>query len=161
MTEGSDTTVRHTVTVPVAPAEAFAMFTERLGDFKPPEHNMLSVPIAETVLEPRVGGAIIDRGTDGSECRWARILTFDRPDKLVFSWDIGPTWQIETDPDRVSEVELRFVADGTDSTRVELEHRHLDRHGPGWESVRDGVDNEQGWPLYLDRYATLVNETQR
>lgn len=149
------------MTVPVAPSEAFAMFTERLGDFKPPEHNLLSVPIAETVLEPRVGGAIIDRGTDGSECRWARILTFDRPDKLVFSWDIGPTWQIETDPDRVSEVELRFVADGTDSTRVELEHRHLDRHGPGWESVRDGVDNEQGWPLYLDRYATLVNETQR
>lgn len=161
MTEGSDTTVRRTVTVPVAPAEAFATFTERLGDFKPPEHNMLSVPIAETVLEPRVGGAIIDRGTDGSECRWARILTFDRPNRLVFSWDIGPTWQIETDPERVSEVEVRFVAEGTASTRVELEHRHLDRHGPGWESVRDGVDNEQGWPLYLDRYATLVNETLR
>ena len=158
MTEDSDTTVRRAVTVPVPPAEAFAMFTERLGDFKPPEHNMLSVPIAETVLEPRVGGAIIDRGTDGSECRWARILTFDKPDRLVFSWDIGPTWQIETDPERVSEVEVRFVAAGTASTRVELEHRHLDRHGPGWESVRDGIDSDQGWQLYLDRYAALANE---
>jgi uncharacterized protein YndB with AHSA1/START domain len=159
MTDG--TSVRRAVTVPLAPAEAFTVFTERLGDFKPPEHNLLSVPIAETVLEPRVGGAIIDRGTDGSECRWARILTFDRPNKLVFSWDIGPTWQIETDPARTSEVEVRFVAEGAASTRVELEHRHLDRHGPGWEAVRDGVAGAQGWPLYLDRLAALVTEKAR
>jgi uncharacterized protein YndB with AHSA1/START domain len=159
MSEPSATTVRRAVTVPLTPAQAFEMFTERLGDFKPPEHNLLTVPIAETVVELRVGGSIIDRGIDGSECRWARILTFDRPNTLVFSWDIGPTWQIETDPDRVSEVEVRFVADGTGSTRVELEHRHLDRHGPGWESVREGIDGQQGWPLYLDRFAALVNET--
>lgn len=161
MTDVSSTTVRRAVTVPVAPAEAFAVFTERLGDFKPPEHNLLSVPIAETVLEPRAGGGIVDRGVDGSECRWARILTFDRPNRLVFSWDIGPTWQIEADPDRVSEVEVRFLAEGSGSTRVEIEHRHLDRHGPGWESVRDGVDDDQGWPLYLDRFASLVTETVR
>ena len=154
----SATTVRRAVTVPVAPSVAFELFTGRLGDFKPPEHNLLAVPIAETVLEPRVGGAIIDRGTDGSECRWARVLAFDRPDRLVFSWDIGPTWQIETDPDRASEVEVRFVADGTASTRVEIEHRHLDRHGPGWEAVRDGIDTDQGWPLYLERFAALAHE---
>ena len=156
MTEGDNTAVRRSVTVPVPPATAFAVFTERLGDFKPPEHNLLQVPIAETVLEPRVGGAILDRGVDGSECRWARVLAFEPPTRLVFSWDIGPTWQIETDPARTSEVEVRFVADGEESTRVELEHRHLDRHGPGWTSVRDGVDADQGWPLYLDRYAALV-----
>jgi uncharacterized protein YndB with AHSA1/START domain len=161
MVEVSQSTVRRAVTVPVAPAEAFAVFTERLGDFKPPEHNLLSVPIAETVLEPRVGGAIIDRGTDGSECRWARILSFDRPNRLVFSWDIGPTWQIETDPEHASEVEVRFIAEGPASTRVELEHRHLDRHGPGWESVRDGVDDAQGWPLYLDRFAALAVQVAR
>jgi uncharacterized protein YndB with AHSA1/START domain len=160
MTEPSETasatTVRRAVTVPVSPDVAFELFTGRLGDFKPPEHNLLAAPIAETVLEPRVGGAIVDRGTDGSECRWARVLAFDRPDRLVFSWDIGPTWQIETDPDRASEVEVRFVADGTASTRVEIEHRHLDRHGPGWEAVRDGIDADQGWPLYLDRFAELA-----
>jgi uncharacterized protein YndB with AHSA1/START domain len=160
MSDDADTTVHRTVTVPVTPDEAFAMFTERLGDFKPPEHNLLAVPIAETVVEPHVGGAILDRGTDGSECHWARILAFEPPNTLVFSWNIGPTWQIETDPDRVSEVEVRFVADGTASTRVELEHRHLDRHGPGWESVRDGIGHDQGWTLYLDRYAALV-PTQR
>lgn len=161
MSEPSSGTVLRSVTVPVPPAEAFAVFTERLGEFKPPEHNLLAVPIAETVLEPRVGGAIIDRGTDGSECRWARVLVFDRPDRLVFSWDIGPTWQIETDPERVSEVEVRFLADGDTATRVEIEHRHLDRHGPGWEAVRDGIADEQGWQLYLDRFAALAGGASR
>ena len=82
-----------------APLErAFKVFTERFGDFKPPEHNLLTVPIVATVFEPRVGGHIIDRGADGSECRWARILTYEPPDRVVFSWDIGPSWQIETNP---------------------------------------------------------------
>jgi uncharacterized protein YndB with AHSA1/START domain len=155
MSETSDAAVLRSVTVPLTPADAFALFTE-LGDFKPPEHNLLRVPIAQTVLEPRVGGGIIDRGTDGSECRWGRVLVFDRPDRLVFSWDIGPTWQLETDLARTSEVEVRFIAEGDASTRVELEHRHLDRHGPGWESARDGVGGDQGWPLYLRRFADLV-----
>lgn len=153
----SEQSVRRSVVVSVAPTKAFATFTERLGDFKPAEHNLLGVPIAETVVEPRVGGHIIDRGTDGSECRWARILAFDPPDRLVFSWDIGPTWQVEADPARTSEVEVRFVGLPEGGTRVELEHRHLDRHGPGWESVRDAIGGDQGWPLYLDRYAALIN----
>ena len=75
--------------------------------------------------------------------------------RVVFSWDISPTWQIEDDPERTSEVEVRFIAEAADRTRLELEHRHLDRHGPGWESVRDGVENDEGWPLYLGRFAAL------
>jgi hypothetical protein len=73
----------------------------------------------------------------------------------VFSWDIGPQWQIETDPDLTSEVEVRFFTETPKRTRVELEHRHIDRHGPGWQAVIDGVDGSEGWPLYLDRYAAL------
>jgi hypothetical protein len=76
----------------------------------------------------------------------------------VFSWDISPQWQIETDPDNASEVEVTFVAETPQRTRVELEHRNLDRHGPGWESVRDGVAHDKGWPLYLTRYAALFTE---
>jgi uncharacterized protein YndB with AHSA1/START domain len=113
------------------------------------------------VVEPHVGGAILDRGADGSECRWARILAFDPPTRVVFSWDIGPTWQLETDPEHASEVEVRFVAEADDRTRVELEHRHLERHGPGWESLRDGIAEDQGWPLYLDRYAALIEPARR
>jgi len=147
--------VRRRIVVDAPIEKAFTVFTERFGDFKPPEHNLLRVPIAETVFEPKVGGHIYDRGTDGSECRWARILAYDPPRRVVFSWDIGPTWQVEADPERTSEVEVTFVAETPDRTRVELEHRHLDRHGPGWESVRDGVGHDQGWPLYFDRYAAL------
>jgi uncharacterized protein YndB with AHSA1/START domain len=148
--------VRHDVVVPGTPARAFAAFTERMGDIKPREHNLLGSPLVSTIFEPRVGGHIVDRAEDGSECRWARVLVFDPPQRLVFSWDIGPTWQLEADPENCSEVEVRFVAEGPDRTRVVLEHRNLDRHGPGWPALRDGVGNQQGWPLYLARFADLL-----
>ena len=96
------------------------------------------------MFEPRVGGHIYDRGEDGSECRWARVLAYEPPDRVVFSWDISPHWQLETDPDNTSEVEVRFIAETPERTRVELEHRNIDRHGPGWEAVRDGVDGDAG-----------------
>jgi uncharacterized protein YndB with AHSA1/START domain len=150
--------VRHHVVVEAPIARAFTVFTERFGDFKPPEHNLLTVPIAETVFEPRIGGHIYDRGVDGSQCRWARILAYDPPERVVFSWDISPQWQLETDPDNASEVEVRFIAETPQRTRVELEHRHIDRHGPGWQAVSEGVDGEAGWPLYLHRYAVLLSE---
>jgi uncharacterized protein YndB with AHSA1/START domain len=151
--------VRRSIVVDAPIERAFFVFTEKFGDFKPPEHNLLAAPIAETVFEPRVGGGIVDRAADGSECRWARILAFDPPDRVVFSWDISPRWTIEDDPAQASEVEVRFFAESPDRTRVELEHRHIDRHGPGWEEVSDGVDGDQGWPLYLERYAAVVKES--
>jgi uncharacterized protein YndB with AHSA1/START domain len=155
MTQAAAAVVRRQIAVEAPIEKAFAVFTERFGDFKPREHNLLAAPIAETVFEPRVGGHIYDRGTDGSECRWARVLAYDPPDRVVFSWDIGPSWQLETEPENTSEVEVRFIAENPQRTRIELEHRNLDRHGPGWEAVRDGVGHDQGWPLYLDRYAAL------
>jgi uncharacterized protein YndB with AHSA1/START domain len=150
--------VRRQVVVSAPQAKAFAAFIGRFGDFKPPEHNLLAAPITETVFEPRAGGHIYDRAADGSECRWSRVLAYEPPDRVVFSWDISPQWQIETDPDRASEVEVRFVPEGPDRTRVELEHRHLDRHGTGWQSVAEGVDGDAGWPLYLARYGALLGQ---
>jgi uncharacterized protein YndB with AHSA1/START domain len=155
------TSVAHHVVVNAPIERAFAVFTERFGDFKPREHNLLAVPIAETVFEPRVGGHIYDRGVDGSVCRWARILAYEPPSRVLFSWDIGPTWQVEADQSKTSEVEVRFTAESDERTRVDLEHRHLYRHGPGWESVADGVDGDAGWPLYLDRYARLLGAGAR
>ena len=121
MTQETTTVVRRQIAVQAPIEQAFAVFTERFGDFKPPEHNILKAPIAETVFEPRVGGHIYDRGDDGSECRWARILAYDPPDRVVFSWDISPQWQIETEPENTSEVEVRFTAQGGGQTLVELE----------------------------------------
>jgi uncharacterized protein YndB with AHSA1/START domain len=158
MTSAGTTVVRRQIVVAAPIEKAFTMFTERFGYFKPPEHSMLQVPTAETVFEPKVGGHIVDRGIDGSECRWARILTYQPPNRVVFTWDIGPTWQVESDPERTSEVEVTFTAEEPNRTRVDLEHRNLDRHGAGWESVRDGVNDDQGWPLYLDRYAALLGK---
>ena len=150
--------VRKQVVVEAPIERAFGVFTDRFGDFKPREHNIMRSPIAKTVFEPRVGGHIYDVAEDGSECRWARILAYEPYERVVFSWDIGPDWQLVADPDNASEVEVRFVAETPQRTRVELEHRNLDRHGPGWEAVRDGISTDQGWPLYLDRYAALLAE---
>lgn len=149
----ADTSVRTEITLDVPLERAFRVFTERFDHIKPREHNMLAVDIAQSVFEPRVGGRIYDRGVDGSECQWGRVLAYDPPTRLVFSWDISPRWQIETDQARSSEVEVRFIAEGERRTRVELEHRHLDRHGEGWQGLAAGVQAEQGWPLYLQRFA--------
>jgi uncharacterized protein YndB with AHSA1/START domain len=155
-TPASATSIRHEVVVEAPIERAFSVFTDGFGSFKPPEHNILGVELAETVFEPRVGGAVYDRGIDGSTCRWARVLAYEPPHRVVISWDINPQWQIETDLEKTSEVEVRFTPETAERTRVELEHRELDRHGDGWESVREGVDSEGGWPTYLRRFADVA-----
>ena len=157
-TQVSETSIRTSIVVEAPIERAFRTFTEGFGSFKPPEHNMLEGEIAETVFEPRVGGHLYDRGVDGSECRWARILAYEPPNRVAFSWDINPRWQIETDLSRTSEIEVRFISETPDRTRVELEHRNLERHGDGWEGVREGVGGEGGWPLYLQRFADVLND---
>ena len=157
-TQTRDTTVQAQIVVDAPLERAFSVFTEGFGSFKLPEHNMLEVEIAETVFEPRVGGYLYDRGIDGSECRWARVLAYEPPHRVLLSWDISPQWQLETDPKKTSEWEARFIAETTERTRVEVEHRKLERHGAGWEAVRDGVAAPEGWPLYLQRFAEVVKD---
>jgi uncharacterized protein YndB with AHSA1/START domain len=145
--------VRASIVVDAPIERAFSVFTDEFGSFKPAEHNLLAVEIAETVFEPRVGGHLYDRGVDGSECRWARVLVYEPPTRVVLSWDISPQWQVETDHEKTSEVDVRFISEAPGRTRIELEHRNLERHGAGWEQARDGVAGSDGWPLYLRRFA--------
>jgi uncharacterized protein YndB with AHSA1/START domain len=152
-----DTSVRRQIVVEAPVERAFAVFVEQFDRIKPPEHNILGVERVETVFEPHVGGHVYDRGADGSECRWARVLAYEPPTRVVISWDLSPHWQVETDPARTSEVEVRFVPETAERTRIELEHRHLERHGEGWEGIRDGVGSDGGWPLYLERFAALAS----
>jgi uncharacterized protein YndB with AHSA1/START domain len=157
MIKGVEATSVHAQVVVDGPIDrAFRVFTEEFDRIKPREHNLLGVEIAATVFEPRVGGHVYDRGVDGSECRWARVLAYEPPKRVVISWDISPQWQIETNLERTSEVEIRFIAETPQRTRVELEHRHLERHGEGWEAERDAVRGEGGWPLYLQRFVDLL-----
>jgi uncharacterized protein YndB with AHSA1/START domain len=155
-TQATQTSIQSSIVVEAPIDRAFTVFVEDFGRIKPREHNMLGVDIAESVFEPHAGGQIYDRGVDGSECRWARVLAYEPPDRVVFTWDISPHWQLETDTERASEVEVRFIAETPDRTRVELEHRNLDRHGDGWEGLRAGVESGDGWPLYLARFAELL-----
>jgi uncharacterized protein YndB with AHSA1/START domain len=156
MTQSEVPPVRKSVVVNTRIDRAFELFVDKFDAIKPREHNLLAVPVAETIFEPRVGGHIYDVGTDGSVCRWARVLVYEPPSRVVFSWDIGPTWRLEADPAKTSEVEVRFIAESDSRTRVELEHRHLERHGPAWRSVADGIEGDAGWPLYLSRYVELA-----
>ena len=156
-TMAEETAIRTDIVVEAPQERAFRVFTQQFDKIKPREHNMLGVDIAESVFEPRAGGRVYDRGVDGSECQWGRVLAYDPPERIVFTWDITPHWQLESDLSKTSEVELRFVAETPERTRVELEHRHLDRHGDGWQGLREGVAADQGWPLYLGRFAEQVS----
>jgi uncharacterized protein YndB with AHSA1/START domain len=157
-TQAQATSVRTEIVVDAPVERAFRVFVDDFDRIKPREHNMLAVDIAETVFEPRAGGHIYDRGVDGSECRWARVLAYEPPDRVVFTWDISVRWQLETDLEKTSEVEVRFIPETPERTRVELEHRNLERHGQGWESMRDGVAAPEAWPLYLQRFAALLKD---
>ncbi len=149
--------VIETIVVDAPIERAFEMFTAGIGSWWPASHHILQAELAEMVFEPRVGGHIIDRGADGSECRWARVLAYEPPRRVVFSWDITLRWQIETDPARTSEVEVRFTPASTERTRVELEHRGIERHGEGWEEMHAAVGSPNGWLVGLERFAHRVS----
>lgn len=143
--QASDTSVRRSITVEAPIERAFSAFTDDIGTWWNPEHHLIEVK--EMRFDPFAGGHIRDIGVDGSECRWSRVLAYDKPRRVVFSWDIALDWTIETDPEKTSEIEVRFTAEGPDRTLVELEHRNLERHGDGWESMRSAVDAPNGWNL--------------
>lgn len=151
--QATDASVRTSIVVEVPLERAFSVFTEGIGSWRHPDHHLLVAELAEMVFEPREGGYVYDRGVDGSECRWARVLVYEPPYRVVISWDINTRWQLETDLEKTSEVEVRFVAEAPGRTRVELEHRNLERHGEGWEGMRDVVGSPDGWPGSLRRFA--------
>jgi uncharacterized protein YndB with AHSA1/START domain len=150
------TSVRTEVTVRASQERAFKVFTEEMASWWDPDHHLIAGELKEMVLEPRPGGRIYDVATDGSECTWARVLAFEPPRRLVFSWDISPRWEIETDHAKTSEVEVTFTSETDEMTRVVLEHRKLDRHGDGWEGERDAVGSDGGWASGLRRFAEYV-----
>jgi len=155
-TQAADTAVRTSIEVDAPIERAFHVFTDEIGSWWDPTHHILEGELAEMVFEPRAGGHVYDRGVDGSECRWARVLAYEPPHRFVISWDISTEWKLETELDRTSEVEVRFSPTASGGTRVELEHRHLDRHGPGWEQMRDAVGSPGGWPAGLAAFAARL-----
>jgi uncharacterized protein YndB with AHSA1/START domain len=160
MSDSQITAMQTSILVEVPVERAFSVFTNDIGSWWPPEHHVLQSELAEMVFEPREGGHVYDRGVDGSECHWARVLVYEPPERVVFSWNINLAWQIEDDPSKVSEVEVLFVPETPGRTRVTLEHRHIDRHGEGWQQMRDAVGSPEGWSMGLQRFAERVEETR-
>jgi uncharacterized protein YndB with AHSA1/START domain len=160
MAEPTSPPVRETVVVDLPVDRAFEAFTGDMGKWWPPEHHILEGELDAMVLEPRAGGRIYDRATDGSECPWARVLVWDPPHRLVFSWDITLQWTVETDPERTSEVDVRFVPEPPGRTRVELEHRDIHRHGDGWEGMHAGVGSPDGWASGLAGFAAYAGSVR-
>lgn len=157
--QAADTSVGASVVVEAPIERAFSLFTAGIGTWWDPDHHLLEGELAEMVFEPRVGGHVYDRGVDGSECRWARVLAFEPPHRVVISWDINTRWQLETDHQKTSEVEVRFLPETPERTRVELEHRNLERHGEGWEQMRDAIASPNGWGSGLQRFAEAARAT--
>jgi uncharacterized protein YndB with AHSA1/START domain len=151
--EANDTVVRTSVTVAAPVEKAFAVFTDGFDGWWPRSHHLGEGELAEAVLETKTGGRWYERLADGSECEWGTVLVCEPPHRLVLSWAISPSWAVETDTDRASTVEVRFVAEGDGRTRVELEHRDLDRHGADWQKMRDSIASDGGWTGILRGYA--------
>ncbi len=154
MTEqATDLTVRKALTVEAPQERAFAVFSELMGSWWPLEGKSIGSAKAQTaILEPRAGGRWFERGVDGSECDWGRVVAYEPPSRLVLNWQISADWRY--DPAINTEVEVRFVAEGEARTRVELEHRGLvQAYGDHAEQVYAIFDSSDGWGDILDRYA--------
>lgn len=148
--------VQRSLTVPAAPEHAFHVFTEDLARWWPAEYTWAGDTLEWIGMEPRVGGACSERGPEGFRCDWGRVLRWEPPNCVVFTWQIGPARVPEPNPDRASEVEVRFVPAEPGRTRVELVHRHFLRHGEGAGGYRDAMASPQGWSYILERYARAV-----
>jgi uncharacterized protein YndB with AHSA1/START domain len=139
-----------TVAMPIE--KAFAFFTESFGAWWPADYHIGQADMADAILEPREGGRWYERGTDGSECDWGRVLAWEPPSRLLVTWQINGQWQFDPDPEHASEIEVRFSADGPDQTTVALQHRHLDRL-VGGQAMYDGIGQGGGWTAVMERFA--------
>lgn len=149
--------VRKSVRVSAAPARAFEVFTAGFGRWWPRSHTISAVPQKEAVIEPRVGGRWFERGEDGSECEWGTVLAWEPPTRIVLGWQLDANFKF--DPNVTTEVEVRFIPEGENATRVELEHRHLERLGDQGELLREKVGSPNGWGKLLEAFAAAAAAT--
>ena len=143
--------VRRSVRVNAPPARAFEAFTAGIHRWWPASHSVGASPQRSVAIEPRAGDRWYETGEDGSECPWGHVLAWEPPGRVLLAWQIDARWKY--DPELVTELEVRFTPDGADATRVDLEHRHLERFGDAAETVRGSLDSPGGWPGLLDLYA--------
>jgi uncharacterized protein YndB with AHSA1/START domain len=147
--------VRKVLSVHAPLAVAWRVFTEKMGTWWPLDiYKIGTARAVDAVIEPHVGGRWYERGEDGSTCDWGRVLSWEPPSRLVLTWDVNADWQY--DPTLNTELELRFISEGQSSTRVELEHRRLDRYGARRDEMRRVFDVEGDWGRLLQSFARIA-----
>ena len=154
----SDAPVKKSITVKARPEHAFEVFTAGIDSWWPRSHHIGKVPLRRGVIEGRVGGRCYSEQIDGTDCPWGQIMVWEPPHRFVMAWMISPQWQYEPDISKASEVEVRFTPEANGMTRVDLEHRHFERSGAGWESMRSGVNAEGGWGSLLQLFAAQAEK---
>jgi hypothetical protein len=147
--------IRKSIRVSCPPPHAFAVFTARMGTWWNPAHTLLKSPRQDVIVEPRAGGRWFERAADGSECSWGHVIAWEPPARVLLAWQLDAQWRF--DPDLITEVEIRFVPDGQ-ATRVELEHRNLERFGEQAEATRAALDSPDAWSDGLTRFAAVAAE---
>ncbi|HMC53340.1 MAG TPA: SRPBCC family protein [Acidimicrobiales bacterium] len=155
--EPTEAVFRVEITVEAPLERAFKVFTEGFDSWWPRGHHIGATEMAEAVLEQHLGGRWFERGVDGSECEWGRVLAWEPPRHVAVSWHLDGEFRYEPDPGRASRVDVRFFAEGDNRTRVELEHSGLDRHGAGWPQLRSAISSQGGWPELLQRFAQAAS----
>jgi uncharacterized protein YndB with AHSA1/START domain len=144
--------VKKAIDVQAAQETAWRIFTEKMGSWWPLAYYKIGKANAvDAVIEPYVGGRWYELGEDGSVCQWGSVLNWEPHTRLVLSWDVGADWQY--DPALNTEIEVLFIAEGHNRTRVELEHRHLDRYGARRDEMRRIYDTEGDWGKLLEAFA--------
>jgi uncharacterized protein YndB with AHSA1/START domain len=151
--------VSKTLTVKASVERAFNVFTEGFDSWWPRSHHIGKSPMKKTIIQGVVGGRCYTEQVDGTDCDWGSVLVWDPPRRLVFAWQIDGKWQYEPDLAKSSEVEVRFTPQADGTTRVDLEHRHLSRHGEDAAAIRTSIDSEGGWGGLLRIYAAKVTES--
>ncbi len=155
-----DAPVRKTITVKASPERAFRVFAEEFDSWWPRSHHIGKAPMKKTMIQGFVRGRCYTEQTDGTECDWGTVLAWDPPHRLVFAWQIDEQWQYEPDLAKSSEVEVRFIPEPDGSTRVDLEHRYLHRHGAdAGDAIRGAIDSPAGWGGLLQLFAEHVGQT--
>ncbi len=149
--------VRKALSVKAPPDVAWRVFTEQLGAWWPLDNYKIGKTTAvDAVIEPRAGGRWYEHGDDGSTCDWGRVLAWEPPKRLVLSWDISADWQ--PDPNLKTEIEIKFIPEGKDATRIGLEHRRLDRYGARRDEMRRIFDTEGDWGRLLQMFASVAEK---
>jgi len=152
--------VTKSVVVEVPRVQAFAFFIRQEAWWPIATHHLAEPPGETVILEPFVGGRWFERGHDGQECDWGTVLIWEPPRRIVLTWQVGPGWAYEPDPAKASEIEVRFLAESQHRTRIEFEHRHLERYAEQAERMRAILDAPEGAVGVLRAYAARLGEAQ-